>query len=671
MSDFINPILQWLNLHPNLAGLFTFIISAAESIAIIGTIVPGSVMMTAIGALAGAGVINLWSTIVWAILGAIVGDGISYWMGRSFKDKLPYAWPFGTRPDLLRRGESFFRKYGHMSVFIGRFVGPVRALVPLVAGMLGMNPWEFYIANITSAIGWAPAYMLPGILLGAASLELSPDLAVHGILVILLVTLFIILCIWVIYKLFVLISLQVDNLLNKIWFRLAHSRYFSFITAALKYHDSEKPHGQLALAFYFLVFTIAFLYLAFYVASHGSANISLNNSLYYLFRSWRTPLVDHIMLAVTFLGDSLVLTPLTITIFAWLAYKRYWYTAAHVILLAVLTTCGIEGFKHLVHSVRPWGIFHSPMSSSFPSGHTTLATIYYVGIGLLITQAYQIKRDNPLFIFLGIIVIAVAISRMYLGAHWFTDVLGGWLLGSAILIFVLLSYKRRKTKTFNPRGLFLTIIITLAVSYSANYFLREAKAQQNYAQIDWPVYTMTADSWWNQTDEHLPRVRINRFGYSTEVLNLQWQANLAAIQSLLQQNGWETPPERDWISIFQRLADIQSAEHLPLVSALYLDKTPVLVLTKKIAGDKKLIVLRLWNSHLLIKDSTLPLWVGTVDVAPRTYSWLFNRKKQLTLTSKLLFNQIPKNYEIKSVIIAVHHRHHDREQTILLIKPTK
>src|SRR5690349_9726034 len=102
MLDVINPILQWLNAHPNLAGLGTFIISAAESVAIIGTIVPGSVMMTAIGTLAGAGVIPLWSTIVWAILGAIVGDGISYWIGRSFKDRLHDVWPFRTRPQLLR-----------------------------------------------------------------------------------------------------------------------------------------------------------------------------------------------------------------------------------------------------------------------------------------------------------------------------------------------------------------------------------------------------------------------------------------------------------------------------------------------------------------------------------------------------------------------------------------
>jgi membrane protein DedA with SNARE-associated domain len=160
MSD-ASPIFQWLNNHPNFAGLVTFLISAGESVAIIGTIIPGSVMMTAIGALAGAGVIPLWSTIFWAIIGAIVGDGISYWIGFYFKDQLHYVWPFKQYPYLLGNGESFFRNHGGMSVFIGRFVGPVRALVPLVAGMLGVKPIRFAVANIASAIGWAPAYMLP------------------------------------------------------------------------------------------------------------------------------------------------------------------------------------------------------------------------------------------------------------------------------------------------------------------------------------------------------------------------------------------------------------------------------------------------------------------------------------------------------------------------------
>src|SRR3990167_687848 len=122
MSDYVSPLLQWLNANPEWAGFVTFLVSAAESIAIIGTIVPGSITMTAIGALAGAGIIPLWETLIWATLGAIVGDGVSYWLGHYFNDKLRRVWPFRTNPGLLEKGEGFVHKYGVMSVFIGRFV---------------------------------------------------------------------------------------------------------------------------------------------------------------------------------------------------------------------------------------------------------------------------------------------------------------------------------------------------------------------------------------------------------------------------------------------------------------------------------------------------------------------------------------------------------------------
>src|SRR5258708_7146178 len=112
MSDFVSPLLQWLNANPEFAGLVTFIISASESVAIIGTIVPGSITMTALGALAGAGIIPLWGTLLWAILGAIVGDGISYWLGYYFKDRLKSAWPFRKYPGLLESGEVFVHKHG-------------------------------------------------------------------------------------------------------------------------------------------------------------------------------------------------------------------------------------------------------------------------------------------------------------------------------------------------------------------------------------------------------------------------------------------------------------------------------------------------------------------------------------------------------------------------------
>lgn len=668
MNDIVSPILQWLNAHPHLSGLGTFIISAAESIAIIGTIIPGSVMMTAIGALAGAGVIPLYPTIIWAIFGAIVGDGISYRIGCHFKDRLHNVWPFRGRPYLLDRGESFFQKNGAMSVFIGRFVGPVRALVPLVAGMLGMRPLHFYIANVLSAIGWAPAYMLPGILLGAASLELPPDIAVHAMLIVLLVTLFVILCIWIIYKFFVLASNRVNYILSRIWTRLGHSRYFRSVTTVLKHHNLNKTYGQLTLAFYFLVICGLFTYLAMYVAYTGSQNIALNNGIYYLFRSLRSPVGDQIMIAASLLGDKLVLLPLSIVLFAWLGHTKRWRTACHVLALGVLSAISIELIKHSIHSLRPWGITQLPDGNSFPSGHTTLATVFYFGIGLLSIKVLNIKRSKLTYRLITAIVLLISVSRIYLGAHWFTDVLGGWLLGAAILTFVILSYNRKVEAPINPKGFIITIVTTFLITYSASYFLHANKLKHNAKRLDWPTYTIGKDYWWKQQGKNLPHYRINRFGFSDEILNLQWMAELSDIKTILLKNGWEIAPERDWMTVLYRLSDVKSSEHLPLVSPLYLDKKPSLVLTKHVNGNKRLVVLRLWDPHVYIQNSSLPLWVGTVTVVPRTYSWLFNhtRGKPFTLTSDVVFEKLPSQYQFKILNVKAGRK---KEQPMILIQP--
>lgn len=669
MNDTITPILQWINANPGLAGLATFIISAAESVAIIGTVIPGSVMMTAIGALAGAGVMPLWSTIIWAILGAVVGDGISYWVGHYFKDRLHVMWPFRTHPAILARGEAFFNKHGGKSVFIGRFVGPVRALVPLVAGMFGMKPSHFLIANVTSAIFWAPAYMLPGILLGAAALELPPDVATHALLMLIMVVLFIILCIWLLKKLLFLIGQQINQGLTSIWQYLNKYRYFTPITSALKHHEHHKTYGQLTLAFFFIVFAFIFLYLAMHVQAVGSENIFINKLFFHFFRSLRTPLGDSIMIAITTLGEASVLIPVVIALFVWFAYQKRWYTAWHILVLGLLTIISVEALKHLLLSARPWGIFSPPTGYSFPSGHTTLAVAFYLGLAILLTELCQIKYRRTIYTIATLLILAVASSRLYLGSHWFTDVLGGLLLGTTLLMFVILSYNRHAEQLIKAPGVLLVAFITLFMTSTFYYAYNYTRIKTNYSLIDWPSYTVSLNSWWDQKNNHLPLDRVNRFGLSTQILNLQWIGSIDTIKKILIENGWRLPPEQDWVNVLHRISDIKSAEHLPLVSPLYLDKKPVLVLVKNF-NTKKMVALRLWDSNLTITQSHDPLWVGTVEVIPRTYGWLFKKTRlsDVTLTPELLFAKNPSSYDIK-VLKVENQQKHIPEQPMLLIKP--
>lgn len=673
MSDIISPLLQWLNDHPQLSGLFTFIISAIESIAILGTIIPGTIMMTAIGALAGAGVIPLWPTIFWAILGAIVGDGISYWIGHSFKHKLVYVWPFRTRPNLLKSGERFFHKYGSMSVFIGRFVGPVRALVPLVAGMLGMTPLRFYIANILSAIGWAPAYMLPGILLGAASLELPPEIAIHVILVFLLITLFVLLCLWFIYKLIKLVSNQIDQLQNALWEKLKTSRWFAPTTTLLKHHDPHKTHGQLSLAMAFLFTSSLFIALVFYVKFKGANNIAVNDAIFHLFRSIRSSSMDDIMLSITLLGQKQIIALIVAAVCLWLIFKKHVRTALHVLGLGVLAGGSVFVLKHLIQSMRPWGIAESPETYSMPSGHTTLSATIYIGIAFLIARYFRPQYRWPIYLIAALIALMVGVSRLYLGAHWFTDVLSGWLLSAALLTFITIAYQRREEKVVHPAGVTLVALFVLALGVIFFQYRLMPNMEKKYAQIDNPITEVSESTWWNKNDI-LPAYRASLFGFPSSQINIAWAGSFEDIKTTLMQEGWEKPPARDWISTLHRVADISSAQYLPLISPHYLDKPPILILTRMTdtKNGKRLLVLRLWDSNRTIIETKQPLWVGILGVVPRSYSWLFKKNPAaLEIAPTLVFpnEQATKSWQWRSIMMNLPTGSDDViQQKILLIK---
>jgi membrane protein DedA with SNARE-associated domain len=101
-------------------------------------------------------------------VGAIFGDGLSFWLGRRYHREILLRWPLNRYPQFIDRSEAFIKTYGGASVFLARFIAVVRAFVPLVAGILGMSSRQFYAANILSALVWAPAHVFPGVLLGMA-----------------------------------------------------------------------------------------------------------------------------------------------------------------------------------------------------------------------------------------------------------------------------------------------------------------------------------------------------------------------------------------------------------------------------------------------------------------------------------------------------------------------
>lgn len=162
MDDFARQLIDFIKLHQDWAIAVMFITAFGESFVFFGLAFPGTTLLIAAGVLIKSGDLSLWPITIGAVLGAVLGDTVSYWIGRWFGGRLTGVWPFTRRPELLAGGVQFFRRHGGKSVFIGRFFGPVRAVVPLAAGMLRMSPRSFWIANVTSALIWAPMLLLAG-----------------------------------------------------------------------------------------------------------------------------------------------------------------------------------------------------------------------------------------------------------------------------------------------------------------------------------------------------------------------------------------------------------------------------------------------------------------------------------------------------------------------------
>jgi membrane-associated protein len=151
-----------------LAYLTIAVAALLEAVPIAGSLIPGSTLILALSALVPSGHLQLAPVLAAAMLGALTGDGLAFWIGYRAQRRILEAWPLSNYPALVAESEAFFHRYGTWAVFLARFVPPIRAVVPITAGALGMAPARF-MATVTLAIMvWAPAMVLPGVVAGSA-----------------------------------------------------------------------------------------------------------------------------------------------------------------------------------------------------------------------------------------------------------------------------------------------------------------------------------------------------------------------------------------------------------------------------------------------------------------------------------------------------------------------
>jgi membrane protein DedA with SNARE-associated domain len=162
MEDFAHSVANFVREHQFWAAPIVLLLAFAESLAFISLLVPAWGALVAIGALIGVYGISFWPIWLAGGLGAALGDWVSYWLGYRYKEQVAQMWPLSKYPEILPRGEAFVRDWGVPSIFIGRFFGPLRASVPLAAGIFEMPYWPFQIANFVSALLWSAMLLLFG-----------------------------------------------------------------------------------------------------------------------------------------------------------------------------------------------------------------------------------------------------------------------------------------------------------------------------------------------------------------------------------------------------------------------------------------------------------------------------------------------------------------------------
>jgi membrane protein DedA with SNARE-associated domain len=299
-SEFVTALLAWVAAHPGWMSAVIFISAAAESLTIVGVIVPGALVMFSLGALIGLGHLDFWSAYWWSALGAVIGDAISFWIGRVFHQGVRRVWPFVKHPEMIARSEEFFRKHGGKGVLFGRFFGPVRGTIPTVAGMMDMTWRNFMVANVVSAVLWSPAYLIPGMAFGA-SLDIASRVAGRLVVLILIVAVLLWGTTWLVRHLVRLFQTHAADWLQRFCNWSRGRRFIGPVSASLLDPAQGELRGLATLAVLLLGSVVLF---SLSLSAAGQKLPSgLDQSLYHFFQELRTPWADALMVFTAELGD--------------------------------------------------------------------------------------------------------------------------------------------------------------------------------------------------------------------------------------------------------------------------------------------------------------------------------------------------------------------------------
>ena len=407
-----------------------FLFVAVESL---GIPLPGETVLVTAAALAALGHLSIWWVIGIAAAGGIIGDAAGYWIGRLGGLALlkRYGRYVGFDEQKLAKVHSFFDRHGSKAVFFGRFIALLRTWAALLAGTAEMPYRVFTLYNVLGGITWATLFGTLGYVFGRSLPLLERYIGQASLALVLLIAL--VVALWLGWKWF---NDNREDLAERVswhWtrFRGRHPRLARFIAA--RFVRGEYLGLHLTIGF---LLSLAAVWLFAAVTEdvvHHDPLTRFDLTVTTLLRAHATTLGDRIFSAVSAIGSPVAMAIIGVAGALFLSVRRKW-----IVLAAWLAAFGGAGLlttvlKNLIRRPRPAGAaeFLHGTTFSFPSGHALGSLVGYGMLAYIIgaTWVESGRGRLRLAIATAMVVIAIGLSRLYLGVHYFSDVVAGYAVG--------------------------------------------------------------------------------------------------------------------------------------------------------------------------------------------------------------------------------------------------
>ncbi len=405
-----------------------------------GLPLPGESLLILAAAFASSGHLSIFGVIISAVLGAILGDMGGYWIGRRGGPVVLRRILGSQYDEHLTRGRAFFERHGAWAVFLARFVPIVRVVGANLAGITEMPFSTFTLFNATGGLAWAVAMGSLGYIFGNNLPYLESLLRRLGAGVFIAVCT-VALAIWV--------SRQMSNHKAKVRAWLHHIKQAVGLRRLQTWLVNQHQFKQiivmnLGLGLFLAIFSgWIFGVLAEDVLTHDSMTL-YDAGISRWILSLATEDGSQFFYLITLLGSSRFIAITSLLMSAWLVWRKRWLQVATFVLTVGGGTLLNVLLKNIFLRPRPDfpNAFYLESGYSFPSGHAMLSILLYGMTAYLIaSQTPSWKIQIRLWITAVTVSLLIGFSRIFLGVHYLTDVLGGWAAGIVWLVVCMGTYK--------------------------------------------------------------------------------------------------------------------------------------------------------------------------------------------------------------------------------------